>query len=86
MNKDYLSFFPKWKPPRSLIPSKMAALKTIPSASRNQENQDGGVQGYALISCVNTKIATSSGTTPDRRVLEHTEKRDPMSRTKEKPQ
>ena len=86
MNKDYFSFFPKWKPPRSLIPSKMAALKTIPSTSRNQENQDGGVQGYALISCVNTKIATSSGTTPDRRVLEHTEKRDPMSRTKEKPQ
>ena len=46
--------------------------------------QDGGVEGHALISfCERTKITTSCWTIINRRMLEPTKKRYPMSKDKE---
>ena len=48
------------------------------------ENQDGGVEGCVLIfSCKNTKIATK--TTINRRMLDPTKERYPVSKGKEVP-
>lgn len=44
--------------------------------------QDGGEEGHALIFCCNTKIATGCWTSIDRRMLEPTKKRFPMSKDK----
>ena len=50
-------------------------------------SQDGRVEGYAVIfSCKNSKITTHCWRTIDRRMLNHTKKRYPTSRAKEKPQ
>ena len=50
-------------------------------------NQDGGVEGRALIPCCeNTRITTSCWTIIDRKTLELTKKDTPHPTTKEKPQ
>ena len=52
-----------------------------------RRNQDGGVEGRALIpSCENTRITTSCWTIIDRKILELTKKDTPHPKTKEKPQ
>ena len=86
MYKDSFSFFPRWKPPRSLIPSKMAALKTVHPPPGIRRIRMVGFKDVRSISCENTKIATSCWTTTNGRLLERTKKRYPTSRTKEKPQ
>ena len=62
-------------------PSQKAGLKIN---ERELPVQDGGVEGHALISfCERTKITTTFWTTINRRMLEPTKNKYPMSNDKE---
>ena len=58
-----------------------------PQFKKKKWNQDGGVEGCALIpSCENNSITTSCWTVIDRKTVELTKKDTPHPKTKEKPQ